>query len=816
MKVLSGIGCIWLISTTAWVLQANDLTSKENQFFESKVRPLLDKHCLECHSAAQEIKGGLRLDTRSGWIDGGDSGDVIIPGNPGGSLLMETVAYANPDLQMPPKYKLNEEEISVIRQWISMGAPDPRTDEDPDLPHSLTEIDIEEGRKHWAFGPVTDPQPPAVIGVEWPKVDLDRFILDRIEKAGISPSPDADRFTLIRRITLDLTGLPPTVDEINAFVRDPRSNDDAITRVVDRLLNSERFGERWGRHWLDLARYADSSGRTLNVPFPFAWRYRNYVIDSFNRDKPYDQFIAEQIAGDLLPARNEAHRIEMLIGSGFLALGSMNLTEGNDELFMLDRIDDQIDTLGRSVLALTLSCARCHDHKFDPVAQQDYYALASIFASTETLSGTRNRGRGESSTATNTYLLASLQGSSFNRLAETNRKIAEARREIDRIKEEMIFTGSSSREGKRLASDLNDIREKLARLEKSLARNQASRSQLKVDPRAPFAMSAREGGVSDLAIRLRGEPSLHGDIVNRGFPRVLYDESDLEMTSIPDDESGRLELAGWLGSPRHPLTSRVMVNRVWSHLIGRGIVPTVDDFGLAGQPPSDPRLLDHLATHFSSGGWSIKNLIRTIMLSRTYRMSSSDIPENSAVDEDNALFWRMNLRRLEAEVIRDSLLAAGGLLDLRRPFRVPAESLSSRELGDRGITGVSERIYGGNERSVYLPVFRSNLPEILTLFDFADPTLANGKRDITTVSPQALFMLNSEVVIDISRRGAERILRINLPDKPARIRYAYAYALCRNPTDAELARADSFIRTREDWAPFVQALFSTAEFRYIR
>lgn len=802
-----------LISSCLGSAYSAQLTPAERKFFESNVRPLLLKHCHECHSAEHKIKGGLRLDNREAWLVGGDSGTVIIPRKPDESLLIESVHYENSDLQMPPKYKLDEGDILILEQWIALGAPDPRTGGEEDMPTGpLSEADLEEGRKHWAFQPIKRVAPPEVENQEWIRSDLDRFILAKIEKADISPAPDADRFTLIRRISFDLTGLPPSVAEINAFVKDPDSDDKAIAKVVDRLLSSERFGERWGRHWLDLARYADSIGQNRNFPFPYAWRYRNYVIDSFNRDKPYDLFLSEQIAGDLMPARNEEHLKELLIATGYLALGSMNLNENNRELAMLDRVDDQVDTLGRSVLAMSMACARCHDHKFDPIGQHDYYALGGIFASTETMSGLRN-ARGGDDYADRAALL-SLKSSQHLRQVENGKKLLAARKLVEELKMASTDFSLTERELRRATSDLKDANEDLARIEESVARARKSRSSSSLDPKDEYAMGAREGNVSDLAIRLRGEPDLHGDFISRRFPRVLCNEE--EKSTIPEDQSGRLELAQWLTNPEHPLTSRVMTNRVWAHLTGRGIVSTVDDFGIAGQSPSHPELLDFLASKFQADGWSIKSLIRHILLSRTYRMSSANIATNSQVDEGNTLFWRMNLRRVEAEVIRDSLLAAGGLLELRRPFLAPAEKLSSSFMGNNGISSLPDSFYHEKVRSVYLPVFRSHLPEAFTIFDFADPSLVNGKRDVTTVPPQALYMLNDDFVIDVAKRGADRILRIQLSNKAARIRYAYAYALCRRPTEAELERADAFISRQGDWAPFLQALFSTAEFRYVR
>lgn len=806
---------------------AAELSPEENAFFENKVRPLLAEHCYDCHSQkAKKIKGGLLLDTREGWQAGGDSGDVIDPGNPGKSLLMETVNYADPDLQMPPKYRLKENEIGILEKWVAMGAPDPR---DGALPETITSAeDPEKGKDHWAFQPVKRPAIPPVKNTSWPKKDIDRFILVGIEKAKISPAPDAARFTLIRRATFDLIGLPPTVEEVTAFVKDLATDDAAFEKVVDRLLASPQFGERWGRHWLDVARYADSVGRTRNIPFPYAWRYRNYVFDSFNRDKPYHIFIGEQVAGDLMPSKNQKHQDEMRTATGFLALGSMDLNERDDEQFLLDRVDDQVDTLGRSVMALTAGCARCHDHKFDPVSQKDYYALAGIFASTQTLSGQANKGGGGN--YTNTNLLAALgevnaAGDSEKKKTKqggtsgNNPKLVQAKKRQVQVQRQLKVPDLNAKKRKALQGQLAQVKKQITNLEKNGNTNSKVKKKGKeeggaIDPNAALAMSARDGKIADLALRVRGEPDIKGDKVPRGFPEILCSNST--TPDIDGESSGRLEMARWLTNPAHPLTSRVMVNRIWAHLFGRGIVPTLDNFGVAGEAPSHPELLDYLAVRFVENDWSIKKMIREVMLSRSYRMSSDHIPANAEADESNQLFWRMNLRRMEAEAIRDSLLAAGGRLKLERPEGSPFGKNGLAGIGKNGITGGGDQAFSQPIRSVYLPVLRSRLPGMFTVFDFAEPSMVNGQRDVTTVAPQALFLLNNSFAVESAKLAAQRIQKIELPDKAARIRYAYAYTLSRNPAPEELSRAMEFLKTNDEWPAFVQALYSTAEFRYIR
>ncbi|MGV3482984.1 MAG: PSD1 and planctomycete cytochrome C domain-containing protein [Planctomycetaceae bacterium] len=796
-------------------------------FFEGKVRPLLVKHCYECHSAeAEELKGGLLLDSKDGWLAGGDSGDVIELNKPDASLLIETVRYENSSLQMPPNYRLSDAEIAVLEDWIEMGAPDPRTGV---VVAKSSGIDWEVGRKHWAFQTVANPLPPTVKSADWARDDLDRFILQKIEAAGLQPAPDADRFAWIRRVSLDLTGLPPTVAEVDAFVNDPAPDDDAYAVVVDRLLQSPAFGERWGRHWLDVARYADSVGKTRNVPYPYAWRYRNYVIDAFNADKPYNEFLIEQVAGDLLDAKDPQDRAENVTATGLLALGSMDLNERDAEQFQLDRIDDQMDTLGRATMGLTLGCARCHDHKFDPIAQTDYYAMAGIFASTQTLSGHQSR-RGGNKQYHHPELLARLdasQGAPATVAAEKDggnqlnaANIARLRAKLRRLQVQAKDNQLAKPARVQLRQELLETRQTLVRLGQPAAAKAGKQynAQEKVDLSAPLAMAVSEGAVMDLALRVRGEPDIKGNVVPRAFPSILQQVSAPEL---PSGASGRKELAQWLTSREHPLTARVMVNQVWAHLLGRGIVETVDNFGASGSAPTHPELLDHLATRFMDDGWSVKSLIRSIALSRTYRLSSDHLPANAAVDEANRLYWRANLRRLEAEAIRDSLLVAGGMLQMERPngapFAVGAGSDLSK-IDKKGARGMSDPI-ATPVRSVYLPVFRSRLPGMFTVFDFAEPDQVNGQRDVTTVAPQALFLLNSPFAVDVSKRAAERILEQTLPDDEARVRYAYAYALCRYPTEPETKRALEFLGSSDDrqarWAALTQALYAAAEFRYI-
>jgi hypothetical protein len=633
----------------------------------------------------------------------------------------------------------------------------------------------------WSFAPVQKPAVPKVKNAAWLKDGLDVFILAKLEAAGIAPNPDADRATLLRRASFDLTGLPPTPEEFAAFVGDPAPDDAAWAKVVDRLLASPRFGERWGRHWLDVVHYADSVGRTWNAPFLYAWRYRDWVIDSLNEDKPFALFAAEQIAGDLLPARTVAEKRSRLTGTGLLALGSLPLQESLSEQFALDRVDDQIDVTTRAFLGLTVACARCHDHKTDPIAQRDYYALAGIFYSSETLSGGQ-RG---------VYVDPELHRRLPTDTTAAARPAGAAKPTAG------VATGPDT-----MMAMSNDNVSRGAMDEKGFYR---------ADPN--LAMGVSEGEIRDCAIRIKGDANQPTDTPPRGD---LHIPGLPKFSAIGARESGRLALAQWVVAPTNPLTARVFTNRVWLHLFGRGLVRTVDDFGFTGEKPTHPELLDHLAARFAENGWSVKKLIRAIMLSRTYRESSASEPARVERDGANELFWRMNPKRLELEAVRDSLLFASGRLSFERPAGIQLAGNGGKGLKARTRALLDE---ADSYRTVYLPVLRDLLPEIYKTFDFPEPTQIKGQREVTTVPGQALFFLNSRLVIDAARDTAERLLSdTTLRTDEARIKRAYLALLSREPAHEEVAEARAFLTTTPDtghWAAFIQALMAGTEFRYV-
>jgi cytochrome c553 len=793
------------------------------EFFEKKVRPVLVSNCYTCHSADTNSKGGLRVDDRNGLIHGGGRGPAVEPGHPEKSLLIQAVRHTHAKVKMPPEKHLGDAEIADLERWIKDGAVWPKVE----LPSSLgkqKEKYAKLKKEHWAWQPLRESPPPPVRDQAWPCADLDRFVLARLEQKDLQPAKTADRATLIRRVTFDLTGLPPTPDAIDSFINDAAP--DAFAKVVDRLLASPAYGERWGRHWLDVARYAESTGPSRNIPYPHAWRYRDYVIDAFNRDKPYDQFIREQIAGDLLPAASPAHRDEQQIATGFLALGNHDVNQRFKVRFVMDNVDEQIDTVTRSVLALTASCARCHDHKFDPIPTTDYYALAGIFRSTELCAGIRNKMGGGGLDYYDTAMLLRLgQGGAFDpQMAE---KTAQAKAAFEKARAEFqaIFDRP---EGKAKGPD--------GRPKQQLARQKMEKLQQEwvalTDPavQGPVALGVRDAKtVADTEIRVRGQAEQLGPVVPRGFLSLL----DVpKAPKINANQSGRLELAQWLTSDKNPLTPRVMVNRVWKHLFRQGLVGTVDNFGVTGEAPSHPELLDYLATRFVADGWSIKRLVRTIVLSRTYQLSAETSPANIAVDPGNRLLWRHSPRRLEAEEIRDAMLAVAGRLDPARPMGSLAKDFKVIELSDSSPQAkkLGEEAAKSVHRSVYLPLLRGLTPRALEVFDFAEQGFVTGSRDSTTVAPQALYLLNDPFVRQQATGLADRLMRDNVSDV-VRISVAYRLTLGRAATAKEIERATSYLvdyaaaladsgaasRAGEAaWASFCQALLASAEFRYLQ
>jgi hypothetical protein len=867
---------VFLFATLAFAGQSfAETTPEQLTFFEKKIRPVLADKCYKCHSEqADKVKGGLVLDTREGIRRGGDNGAAVVPGRLDDSLLIEAIRYQNPDFAMPPKKeggKLPEAVIKDFETWVQMGAPDPREG----TAKLAKKYDAEEAKNWWSLQPPKKAVAPTVKNSAWPRGEIDQFILASLEGKGLQPVADAIKGALIRRVFFDLTGLPPSLKEADDFIKD--TSPDALAKVVDRLLASPQFGERWGRHWLDVARYAESSGKDVNIAYPHAWRYRDYVIAAFNEGTPFDQFIREQIAGDLLPATNDQQRAKQLVATGFLAIGVKSHNEQNPVQFHLDLADEQIDTMSQAILGMTISCARCHDHKFDPIPQRDYYALAGVFLSTDTRFGTalgvQNRRASE--------LIKLPEGASVpviakrmsaDERARKERRLGELRKELAEGIRERAAAGNRPRDGANQLQRLRSVQE-IGLLEAELKAfdengtanalamgavdlpatgpaglfGRMDRRRVTANPVAMFRERQRArpqqfAAVGDARLYARGDVDKPGEKVPRGFPAALSAQ-DIAIQG----GSGRLELAEWLTSDANPLAARVFVNRTW--LFGRGFVESCDNFGTTGMKPSNQALLDTLAVRFVASGWNVKALIREIVLSRAYGLSSTYDAKNFHADPENNLVWRANKRRLDAECVRDAMLFASG--DLQ--YSPPVGSAIALK-GDGPIT--QPRLRGMNEetllnagtsskvRSVYLPLARDMTPDALAVFDFADSSLVTGARETTNVPSQALFLLNSSFVAEQAKKLAKRITDA-YPGGPnagvaarfdERVLYAYWIVFNRPPDAAEKQSAMTFFTRFPNswekgdkpvaglkdadameaaWTSFCRALFAAGEFRYL-
>ena len=778
--------------------------STANEFFEKHIRPVLVQKCYRCHGPESKKRGGLSLATRADALKGGSLGPSIVPGKPSKSLLIDAINHRK-DLEMPPSKKLTAREIDLFTAWVKSGAPWPKSDV-VQRPDSATDF--------WAFQPPKPVTSPKVKQSDWPLSPMDRFILEQLESRGLTPSKRATKATLIRRATLDLHGIPPTLAEVDAFLKDDSPS--AFARVVDRLLSSPRFGERWGRHWLDVARFAESAGQSRNVSFRFAWRYRNRVIDLLNADVPYDRFILEQIAGDLLPAKSKAQQDQQHISTGFLLVGPKLLNERTGSLiYRMGVVDDQIDTTFRAFMGLTVGCARCHDHKYDPIPARDYYAIAGIFRSCDNLCGV------EANTNTDDAGLYPLGEGGEKLLAEIERRkqmFVDARKtylDAKRAKEKLEAQLRTLKK-KGISKEEEDKRQKeikvaFEKMKVELRKFVKARQSIPKPP--PSAMAVREGKkVDDCELFLRGDVRKPSKKVPRGAIQILTKTVPFEK--IQPKQSGRMQLAKWLADRRNPLTARVRVNRIWHHLFGRGLVPTPDNFGRLGQPPSHPQLLDHLAVDFMKD-WSTKRLIRRIMLSCVYQQSSQHRAKAYRLDPDNALLWRMSRRRMEGEAIRDSLLYVARNLDLQQFRGSIISELGMFEMGQKYQGQLRASYQKASYRSVYLPMMRAALPDLLMVFDAPDSSLVRGQRDITTVASQALLMLNDDLVIQQAKALVKRIVREQGDESRARL--AFRLTLCREPSETELRRILRFVESssEQDWLDVCHVLLASAEFRTI-
>jgi len=759
-----------LIAVQLPAVQAAPPSREGIAFFETKIRPILAKHCYECHAEdAAEVGGNLRLDTGHGMRRGGQSGlPAVVAGKPDKSLIVHALKYDG--LEMPPDAPLPESVINDFVKWIEMGAPDPRNEKPaPKAEEPAIETNL------WSLQPVQDPPLPKVKDRSWPRDPIDQFILARIEEAGLKPTADAAPERLIRRLYFDLIGLPPTFEQIEAFTADYRQHGQAaVERVVDDLLSRPQFGERWGRHWLDVARYGESNGNDglgRNPSFPHAWRYRDYVIAAFNEDTPYDRFITEQIAGDLLPYDTPEQYDRQVIATGLLAMGSKPAKAMNNN-FDMDVVADQIDVIGRGFLGLSVACARCHDHKFDPIPTRDYYALAGIFSSSQTMWGLA-ANEGLTAPKTDLHVL----------------KAAPKCPPPADFVETVVVLDSNTGKPKPVPKPPWPVG-------------------------TPLAMGLRDKEKpANAKVNINGESNKLGAEVPRGFLSVVQLSSPIE---VDPNQSGRLQLAQWLTHPDHPLTARVMVNRIWLYLFGEGIVRTPDDFGEYGERPTHPELLDHLAVRFRRNGWSIKQTIRQIVLSRTYQLDSQAAPALVQADALNLLHARHNRRRLEAEALRDTMLQASGRLNLQ-----PGEGSLIR-YRDILVNRAGNIHVPSNHRSVYLCYLRHSPPPDLAAFNLPEFTSVVSRRDESTVPAHALYLINNSFVVDQATAFAETVMASS-DDYTQRVDVAWKRALGRKPRAEEISAALRLVdevnsqvsSDQKAWAALCQALLMANELRYV-
>ncbi|MCE9610330.1 MAG: PSD1 and planctomycete cytochrome C domain-containing protein [Chthoniobacter sp.] len=809
-----------------WMLGCGPLRGAEDAarlaFFEQRVRPVLVEYCYECHSAeSKKLKGGLRLDSRAGLLRGGETDAAVVPGDAKKSLLIEAVGYADRDLQMPPKKRLPDAVVADLTQWVNDGAFDPR--DGPAVSKAPGANDS--AMTHWAFQPIREITPP---GGENP---MDGFITAKLAERGLTQAPAADRRTLIRRAAYDLTGLPPTPEEIGAFLND--SAPDAFEKMIERFLASPRYGERWGRWWLDVARYADTNGQDENKVMANAWRYRDWVVRAFNANRRFDEFITEQLAGDLLPAAgvSDPELFERWTATGFLVLGPKILAEQDKPKLVMDLIDEQIDVVSRAFLGLTVSCARCHDHKFDPIPTRDYYALAGIFRSTKTMANLEFVSKFHERQIGGKKQRAALQAYEKElaaRSAAVDAAIVRANTawftdpqapvpEIPEVSDDPFApVGALRLLQARHPLYPAETRAVIIGLEKT--RDELKRNR----PPADFALAVEEAKPVNLPVHIRGSHlNLEKHAVPRGFIQIA---SRSGVAPVPADRSGRLELARWLTGPEQPLTARVIMNRIWQAHFGEGLVRTPDNFGVRGEAPSHPELLDWLAREFMRSGWDVKRMHRLILTSAAWRQAGRSGQANAASldhaahsDPENRLLWHFPRQRLDAEMIRDALLAVSGRLDVtvggslvawKNDEYVPKDTVSA----------------GSRRRSVYLPVVRGRVFDLFTIFDAANPSVVTAQRTPTVVTHQALFFLNSPLVKDAARAFAQSLLVASPDDAAGRVGRAYERAFGRLPTDEETRRALEFVAAlpRRDgkdadvaaWGAWCQVLFAANEFVY--
>jgi len=788
-------------------------TPAQVAFFDADVRPLLTQHCLKCHGAdPKKVRGGLRLTSRAAVLKGGDNGPAVDLSRPDASLLVLAVSNKRPDGGdvMPPSGQLPAKDVAVLARWVREGLPasaDWLGDGAAVQEHREEKggVVTPESKNYWAYRPVTRPAVPAVRDPGRVMTPVDAFLLAKLDAKGLKPNPPADKVALVRRAYYDLTGLPPTPEQVDEFVAD--NAPDAFERLVDRLLASPHYGEKWGRHWLDVVRYAETNGYERDGPKPYAWRYRDYVIRSFNADKPYDRFIREQLAGDEMPRGDDP---DPVIATGFFRLGLWDDEPADPEQSLFDGFDDLVTVTGQGFLAMTLNCARCHDHKKDPIPQSDYYRLLAFFRDIRPYSNDRN----VRSAANMTDITPAERRKTYEaELAERQARVEELARRMTELEDEAIRKMPAEDQRAAEGPDRPQVVAKLEKVfdpeqKKAYAKLRREREELerKPMPSQELALSVNNSLVKppETHVLARGNPHAATGEKTRvapGFPKVLGFPDPVIPPPPPGAKSSgrRTALANWLASPENPLTARVMVNRVWQYHFGRGLVPTPSDFGKLGEPPTHPELLDWLAGEFMAGGWKLKRLHKLIMLSAAYQMSAAADAAALRADPANTLYWRFNMRRLTAEEVRDSVLAASGALDLRLygPSvypKIPKEVLAGQSVPGQGWHYDPKAPAAGNRRSVYVHVKRSLQVPVLAVHDQADTDSPCPVRYTTTVPTQALGMLNGEFTNEQAVALADRLTREAPGDVAKQVARAIRLTTGRVPAADEVAKDVAFLR----------------------
>jgi cytochrome c553 len=929
------------LRTLAGSLSETPQAADQTDFFEKQVRPILVRHCAACHNAKAGI-AGLDLSSAEGFQRGGESGPLIDREHLRESRLLKVIGYQE-KLKMPPAGKLKDEEIATLTAWISVGAPWPNTktqaaivSEAKATNRSSARGFSEAEKKFWAFQPISHPELPVVRNRSWVKTPVDAFILKKLEEKELVPAEPADKLTLLRRAAYDLTGLPPSETEIREYLAD--NSPEAFKKVVERLLASPRYGEKWGRHWLDVARYADSTGNDEDHRYPYAWKYRDYVIETFNKDLPYDQFVREQIAGDLIePENSPGVNRRGIIATGFIALGPKAIAQQDKKKMLYDVYDEQVDVTTRAFLGLTVACARCHNHKFDPILTKDYYSMVGIFASTRSFSDplafvsqslykplvakqeydlylARKKAHEVEVKRWQDEMSGIVDHAKDKLIAEQAERLAEfmsaahsvyhekkdlravaGQRQLDegllkkwvdylqpgKVKQHLLEWHNSppdelarvagdyqkrflarlaewkveegkwrasyeeaARGGKELpsrpeftagkdrffhevyfgkgpfsvtpedqtrfsadqAQRLSEIKKELAELKK------------KAPPEPEMACAVEDGEITNQKVFIRGDYHNEGEDAPKGFPLILSAHTKQPLIK---SGSGRLQLAEWIIQPEHPLTARVMVNRIWQWHFGEGLVRTPDNFGKMGEQPTHPQLLDFLARKFIESGWSIKAMHRLIMLSSAYQMSCEGSDRSFHADPENRLLSRFNRRRLSVEELRDGLLAIDASLDLTIGGTLQSGTGTDGENDNMRLSLNPEKL---NRRTVYLPLRRANLPTLLNLFDFGDATTGAGKRQLTNVATQALFWMNSEFLTERSKNFSRSLIEQKGLSDDDGIKLAYICILNREATKEEVLQGLDYLSKFKQqyskdkldaWQSFCRVLMSSNDFIYV-